>query len=205
MSDTASFLLGLLPIIQKSAKRSFLLLTSHGSYSFHSFNVCFDLIDLIRLILVCVYLLCHLNKMNISYTGALIGSALAFKVLKACWDFFNTANDINEVIFSNSRSACCTDKRNSNCTSTYCMAKHIGRIVEIINAAQQSISLYMYMFTLKELSVAIIRAHERGVYVRVIAEQSMAYSSGSQMRYLSDAGKFLECSYKVLTDLKKTF
>lgn len=138
--------------------------------------------------------------MNIVYTGVVfgaIGTALTFKLFKACWDFFK-APEFNEVIFSNTRSSCCTVQKDSNCTSKYCMVKHIDRMVEIINAAQQSISLCMYMFTVKELSIAIIKAHERGVYVRVIAESSMAFSSGSQMRYLSDAGEFQKNPFTAL-------
>lgn len=130
--------------------------------------------------------------MNISYTIILgtIGTALTFKLLKACWDYFND-KDINEVIFSNNRSACCTgNKSDSKCRSSYCMARHIDRMVEIINAAQHSVSLYMYILTIKELSDAIIKAHERGCLVRVVSESSMAYSTGSQMRCMSDAGEF---------------
>lgn len=130
-----------------------------------------------------------------------LGSAVTYKVLKACWDrYYNTtdstptpsANDINEVFFTHNYKTCCTatNKRdNAICTNMYCMSKKIGRIVDIINAAEHSVSLSMNTFSMKQLSAAIVRAHIRGVNVRAIATYATCYNIYSSMRELSAAGK----------------
>lgn len=129
-----------------------------------------------------------MNYVYKSILGVIIGT-VTFKVYKACQ--FQTglpANEINEVLFLNNKSMCCNGKRDASCKNKYCSSIVIDRIVEIINAAQQSISFCIYMFSVEELCTAIISAHKRGVYVRAIAD-SQGFADHSQMRKLSDAGK----------------
>lgn len=100
--------------------------------------------------------------------GVMIGT-VSFMYKAACQFKPASMNEINEVFFLNNTSLCCMGG-DANCVNLYCKAKAVGRIIEIINAAQQSISFCMYMFSVEELSNAIIKAHNRGVYVRAIAD-----------------------------------
>lgn len=142
--------------------------------------------------------------MHISFKiiSSVLGTAVTYKVLKACWERFYTtnttttetatanANEINEILFTHNYKTCCTatKKRDANCTNMYCMSKKIDRIVNILNAAEHSVSLSMNTFSLKQLSEAVINAHNRGVNVRAIAETGMCYNVHCSMRDLSAAG-----------------
>lgn len=137
--------------------------------------------------------------MHISFKIGLsaVGTAVIYKVLKTCWDRYyttptETESDINEVMFTHNYKTCCTatNTRDAKCTNIYCMSKKIDRIVGIIDAAEHSVSLCMNTFSLKQLSIAIINAHNRGVNVRAIAESSMCYNVYSSMRDLSGAGTY---------------
>uniref|UniRef100_A0A182SIY9 Mitochondrial cardiolipin hydrolase n=1 Tax=Anopheles maculatus TaxID=74869 RepID=A0A182SIY9_9DIPT len=51
--------------------------------------------------------------------------------------------------------------------------EHINRIVSHIDRAEKSICLAMYIFTVREISEAVIRAKKRSVVVRVVTCESM--------------------------------
>ncbi|XP_053674609.1 uncharacterized protein LOC128724913 [Anopheles nili] len=66
--------------------------------------------------------------------------------------------------------------------------EHTNRLVSYIDRAEKSIYLSMYIFTIKEVCEAVIRAkNERSVTVRVVSCESMVYNEGSQLRNLIDA------------------
>lgn len=130
-----------------------------------------------------------MNSVYKSILGVVIGT-VTFKVYKAFQFKTPLSDEINEVFFLNNESLCCNGKREATCTNNYCKAIVIDRIVELLDAAQQSISFCMYMFSVEELSIAIIKAHKRGVYVRAIAD-SKGFAAHSHMRKLSDAGKYI--------------
>lgn len=150
-----------------------------------------------------MFLLMFFNSkiaMHISFKIILsvLGTASTYKVLKACWDRYYTTdstakvsgNEINEVLFTHNYKTCCTDTRktDASCTNMYCMSKKVDRIVNILDAAEHSVSLSMNTFSLKQLSAAIINAHKRGVNVRAIADSGMCYNTYSSMRELYAAG-----------------
>lgn len=60
--------------------------------------------------------------------------------------------------------------------------------VSALDAAQTRVDVAMYSFTNSDLADALIRAHARGVSVRVVVEKQQAGSQYSQHRALSDAG-----------------
>ncbi|XP_053663987.1 uncharacterized protein LOC128713152 [Anopheles marshallii] len=64
--------------------------------------------------------------------------------------------------------------------------EHIQRIISYIDRAEKSISLAMYIFTVREISEAVIRAKKRSVVVRVITCESMIMNEGSYLRDLID-------------------
>lgn len=51
------------------------------------------------------------------------------------------------------------------------------------------------MFTMRQFYEAVLRAHQRGVKVRMIADRSMIATSGTRVNQLQESGKihFQEC------------
>lgn len=62
--------------------------------------------------------------------------------------------------------------------------RHCNMIERLLDSARHSINMSMYIFTSNSLCNALIRAHERGVIVRLIIEKSMEGSSNSQIKKL---------------------
>ncbi|XP_050072911.1 uncharacterized protein LOC126561005 [Anopheles maculipalpis] len=63
--------------------------------------------------------------------------------------------------------------------------EHVNRIVSLIDRAEKSICLAMYIFTVREISEAVIRAKkQRSVVVRVVTCESMVGNEGSYLRDL---------------------
>lgn len=62
--------------------------------------------------------------------------------------------------------------------------RHYRAIGRLLDSARQSINICMYIFTSDYLSSALIRAHKRGVIVRLIIEESIESSSNSQIKQL---------------------
>lgn len=85
--------------------------------------------------------------------------------------------------------------------------RNLKRIEEYINSAVVSIDAAVYLFNVKQLGSALIRAHERGVTVRVVGCKSMQGATGTQFQELRKAGKiarkdqkFILCKGKTLRD-----
>uniref|UniRef100_A0A1B6C9T7 Mitochondrial cardiolipin hydrolase n=1 Tax=Clastoptera arizonana TaxID=38151 RepID=A0A1B6C9T7_9HEMI len=74
------------------------------------------------------------------------------------------------------------------CTLPTCQFSYITHILNNINSSKKSLDIVLYMMTIKSLADAIIRAQRRGVKVRFIADETMANSSGSKVRFLQCAG-----------------
>ena len=137
----------------------------------------------------------------LKFSGILLGfcaaSEIAYAVMKLYANRFATISPpavIHEVIFSNHYSGCCTIRSKSElsqCKNAYCIKKNVSKMIEYIDSAKSSILLCMYIFTCQELADAIINAHERGIKIRVIAEETMAYSTGSQLSRMSIKSKLI--------------
>ncbi|KFB50596.1 AGAP006233-PA-like protein [Anopheles sinensis] len=64
---------------------------------------------------------------------------------------------------------------------------NVSYLVSYIDRAQESICLSMYIFTLLDVRLALLRARkERNVTVRVVCCESMVYNEGSQIRHLDE-------------------
>ncbi len=70
------------------------------------------------------------------------------------------------------------------CPSNFCGQQLIQRI----NAAQKTIDVAIYSFTLDSVSDALIAAHQRGVSVRVLFDSGQASSEYSEDEKLAKAG-----------------
>lgn len=94
---------------------------------------------------------------------------------------------INEVYFTNERSI---QANAPGTTMANFQTEHVCRIVALLDRARVSINLGMYIITVSSIGDALLRAANRGVRVRVVGCSSMAYSTGSQMTKLANAGNF---------------
>ncbi|MCD6363822.1 MAG: phospholipase D family protein [Synergistetes bacterium] len=65
------------------------------------------------------------------------------------------------------------------------------RIVSLLDSAKSFIDVAMFSFTSRELARALIRAHERGVRVRVLLDRHQAEERFSKGRYLAKRGIFV--------------
>lgn len=92
---------------------------------------------------------------------------------------------INEVFFTNERSI---QANAPGTTMANFTTEHVCRIVALLDRARVSINLGMYIITVSSIGDALLRAAKRGVRVRVVGCSSMAYSTGSQMTKLANAG-----------------
>ncbi|XP_058120127.1 uncharacterized protein LOC131288929 [Anopheles ziemanni] len=64
---------------------------------------------------------------------------------------------------------------------------NVSYLVSYIDRAQESICLSMYILTLMDVRLALLRARkERNVTVRVVCCESMVYNEGSQTRHLDE-------------------
>lgn len=101
--------------------------------------------------------------------------------------------DINEVLFTNNLSTKCslTHDRDYVCSNAYCFIRNSARVVQLINSSNKSISICMYIFTLPDIGEALLRAKNRGVIIRMVGCESMAYSTASVMTKMSKNSKFL--------------
>ncbi|MCD6501401.1 phospholipase D family protein [bacterium] len=69
-------------------------------------------------------------------------------------------------------------------SSDYCR----GIILDAIDSAQEKIDVAVYSFTNLELSKALIKAHLRGVAVRVITDNLQSRGRYSKSQFLADSG-----------------
>lgn len=98
---------------------------------------------------------------------------------------------LNEVLFSSRKSSCCLNGTVApDCSNAYCRSRIERSLLELMNAAQQTLSISMYFFTSQRLGDAVIAAYQRGVRVRVIGDKSMAYSKSSQLLRMAQKGEY---------------
>lgn len=120
--------------------------------------------------------------------GVCIGSEALYEVYLA-WkerqDRQRANCHINMVFFTNERSI---QANAPGTTMANFTTEHVCRIVALLDRARVSINLGMYIITVASIGDALVRAAKRGVPVRVVGCSSMAYSSGSQMTKLANAG-----------------
>lgn len=92
-------------------------------------------------------------------------------------------NEVNEVLFMRQCDVCMPPK-NTDCDIKYCFNNTFREMKSFIDGAQHSLYICMNVFTSTQLSEVVLRAHERGVSVKVMANYSTAYATGSQLSML---------------------
>lgn len=82
---------------------------------------------------------------------------------------------IQNVLLSNSASACCGNLvKTKCCQKQYCFKKNLRKIIQAIDRSKYSICLALYTLSLSEILDEIVKAHDRGVEVRILtSEESM--------------------------------
>lgn len=121
-----------------------------------------------------------------------IGSELVFRLIVMWKSRLSDADDeVNEVLWTNDLTQVCRESHKTKvapCNTPYCFIRNMNRVVEIIDNAQHTIDLSMYIFTMVDIAESFFRAHKRGVKIRIICDESMVYSSGSQIMDLNKVG-----------------
>lgn len=82
-----------------------------------------------------------------------------------------------------------------------CSYGHEKRLLSFIVSAQKSICLCMYIMSLKQVNYELIRAHRRGVNVRLITDKGMLRTDVMQnnVRYLQQNGEnFILLQFKLI-------
>ncbi|XP_053681841.1 mitochondrial cardiolipin hydrolase [Sabethes cyaneus] len=121
-----------------------------------------------------------------------IGSEVLYEVYSICMSAFARRRarrralcQLTEVYFANERSC---QANEPGTTMTSFTTEHVRRLVALLDRARVSVNLCMYIVTVDSIGDAVLRAAKRGVRVCVVGCSSMAYSSGSQMTRLVQAG-----------------
>lgn len=136
---------------------------------------------------------------------ALLIVVIVLLILKQCYDYYKKiTKSHHEVYFvMMGEPECCNpNDRNTNpgnkCKK-YCMGKLLKKILNRINEAKSCICIAMYNFSNHRIADAVLRAHRRGVKVRIITDKSMCETgeNKTQAKRLKDAGKEM---FKLITE-----
>lgn len=129
-------------------------------------------------------------KLNVLLVGVYYGIDIILWLRKIYLKRLKTTG-INEVLFTSDQICnVCTQKTNTNCSKVYCYNYTVQKMKSFINGARRSIYICMNVFTSQDLGRTILKAHERGVSVKIIANQSTAWATGSQVKELHANGLF---------------
>ena len=75
----------------------------------------------------------------------------------------------------------------ANCTYAHADTSLV-KLLRRIDAASKTLDVCVFTITCNEIADAVVRAHERGVKVRVISDDEQANSTGSDLRAIADTG-----------------
>ncbi|XP_059619048.1 mitochondrial cardiolipin hydrolase [Phlebotomus argentipes] len=114
--------------------------------------------------------------------GIVAFSQTAYIVYKWLKESRGNSSNIHKVLFMNPL-VCSQKCREINCPGTRSMTTSnvFKEIAKKIDSAKFSIDLAIYVLTCIEVANALRRAQERQVRVRVVADNSLACSTGSQI------------------------
>lgn len=79
----------------------------------------------------------------------------------------------------------------------HCAFSYLERLLHFLASAKTSISMCMYMLTLKQVATELVNAHKRGVTVRLITDKGMSktVSQQSNLAYLRKNGVAVKVSF----------
>lgn len=140
----------------------------------------------------------NLTWLLFKYNVFMIGTYFCIDIAKWLHKVYvdrKNSNEINEVLFTKEidcqhcnickypRLIGCND-----CDQKYCFYYTLSKMKSVIDGAQHTLYICMNVFTSNNLSELVLNAHLRGVSVKIIANYSTAYATGSQLIMLQQNG-----------------
>lgn len=123
-------------------------------------------------------------KLNVLLTGVYFGIDVVMWLYNRM-----KRSDVNKVLFLRPiHCDVCQHRKNNDCNNRYCYNYISRTMTSYINGARHSLYICMNVFTSTDLSEVVLRAHERGVAVKVIGNYSTAHATGSQLSMLHRNG-----------------
>lgn len=93
-------------------------------------------------------------------------------------------NYYHQCIFINMRNFGCKQHLvNKNECSDYCSYSQLKTLINFISSAKLSICLCMYTLTLKQINIELVKAHKRGVNLRIITDQVMLKTDAANFNF----------------------
>lgn len=132
------------------------------------------------------------DEFNILLILIVLLSASVCKELYGLYTKFTRIHHETYFVMMGDPECCSINDLNSNRNcKKYCLGRLLLRIINRINSAQSSICIAMYNFTNHKIADSVLRAHRRGVKVRIITDKSMSENkeNKTQAKRLKDAGK----------------
>ncbi|KOC68726.1 Mitochondrial cardiolipin hydrolase [Habropoda laboriosa] len=85
------------------------------------------------------------------------------------------------MFFSNESNLCRAHASSDEiCLKDCCPVRYLREVESYINRAERSLDVCMYILSCQLLSNAIVNAHKRGVFVRIIMDRHMASNESAQ-------------------------
>lgn len=137
-----------------------------------------------------------LNRALFKYNLLLAGTYFGIDIVKWLYKHYarrRNKNEVNDVLFMRQIDCNCAGlrERRHNCDNRYCYNYTFREIKSLINGAQHSLYICMNIFTSEDLGEVVLRAHERGVSVKLIVNTGTDHATGSQVTMLHTNGKFV--------------
>lgn len=120
-------------------------------------------------------------------------AVLLFKIFYDLYIKFTKSHHEVYFVMMGNPECCNPNDRNMNpgpnCRK-YCMGKCLMKIMNRINGAKSSICIAMYNFSNHRIADCILRAHRRGVKIRMVTDKSACENgeNKTQAKRLKDAG-----------------
>ncbi|XP_063981751.1 mitochondrial cardiolipin hydrolase [Diachasmimorpha longicaudata] len=133
-------------------------------------------------------------KLGIGFIVFSIGSEVAWQLWKKYFRKNGTSNNgkINEALIFNFESAYCREHamRQAVCDIPHCPGRNIKKLVNFFDSVKETLDVCIYILTYKDISDAIIRAHRRGINIRLIVDSGMSETSScsTQLSRMRRAG-----------------
>ncbi|XP_034670060.1 mitochondrial cardiolipin hydrolase [Drosophila subobscura] len=128
------------------------------------------------------------------FAGTALASELLWKAIQYARRH-SRRRRVHEVLFFNELGEICLDHHrgksftNTNdCSNSHCSLRSLEKIAVLMDEAQYSIDIAIYTFTSNTLWLALKRALQRGVSIRVISDREMVYSGSSKIQEMAAFG-----------------
>lgn len=131
--------------------------------------------------------------------GPLLIAVIIVLVCKELYDLYKKFTTYHHEVYfvMMGETECCNPNQNDitpgkKCKK-YCMGNLLFKIMNRINTAKSSICIAMYNFSNRRIADCVLRAHRRGVKVRLLLDKTTIETTEnkSQAKRLKDAGTII--------------